>query len=265
MTDRRSWLDKLLKRSGTPEVTFEPAGSKLDDIVLPISFAIVPGRNALDIVRKLHAEKPESHAFILGSAEDAQSMFEIYEDSPDAVETLKIANSLTVDAWLAEEQEHLEKIRAEHPELADEPDPQPERGEWPDGYGPQAGFSGHVDILTGDYKDQVYIGLSPAPVERWWDTAAHLRIGNWNDCPGAEVHVILHKIWAEKYGARLVTMSLDTIELLIENPITNREEAMEIAMLQYQYCNDVVDQGAETLENLAASLIGATSWYFWWD
>jgi hypothetical protein len=131
---------------------------------------------------------------------------------------------------------------------------------------PQRGFMGVRDILTGQHLAAGWSWRSALRRSRsWWETAAHLRFGGWNDCPDPAVHVLLHRIWAEKYGARLVTMAFDVIELQITRPIRTREEALEVAALQYAYCSDIVDQGEGTLENLAASLIDATSWYFWWD
>ncbi|WP_414650247.1 DUF4253 domain-containing protein, partial [Duganella sp.] len=34
---------------------------------------------------------------------------------------------------------------------------------------------------------------------------------------------------------------------------------------QYLYCADIVDQGTESIEALAATLLNARVWYFWWD
>jgi hypothetical protein len=31
------------------------------------------------------------------------------------------------------------------------------------------------------------------------------------------------------------------------------------------YCEDIVIQGTQTVENLAAGLLGNNLWYFWWD
>jgi len=34
---------------------------------------------------------------------------------------------------------------------------------------------------------------------------------------------------------------------------------------QYVYCSDIVDHEVETLNALAAVLMGSDRWYFWWD
>jgi Domain of unknown function (DUF4253) len=40
-----------------------------------------------------------------------------------------------------------------------------------------------------------------------------------------------------------------------------RERALE----QYVYCADIVRQGSDSIEVLAAGLVEAPVWYFWWD
>ena len=36
-------------------------------------------------------------------------------------------------------------------------------------------------------------------------------------------------------------------------------------MEQYRYCIDIVDQGVTSVSALAAILMEAPYWYFWWD
>jgi Domain of unknown function (DUF4253) len=62
-----------------------------------------------------------------------------------------------------------------------------------------------------------------------------------------------------------VTMTQDTIELAVERPIQTREDALAVAHEQYVYCADIVQQGTETIEGLAAALLNAPEWFFWWD
>jgi hypothetical protein len=38
-----------------------------------------------------------------------------------------------------------------------------------------------------------------------------------------------------------------------------------LAQAQYVYCPDIVDQGVESIEALAATLLGDPRWFFWWD
>ena len=49
------------------------------------------------------------------------------------------------------------------------------------------------------------------------------------------------------------------------HPPTTRSAAYQLAWEQYIYCSDIVIQGTQTLSNLAASLLNAPIWFFWWD
>jgi len=92
-----------------------------------------------------------------------------------------------------------------------------------------------------------------------------LRFGGWNECPSPEVHVALMRLWQERFGAEVVGITRDVVEMRVERPPTNKVDALRLAKQQYLYCQDIVDQGTQTLESLAAVLLGGTSWFFWWD
>jgi hypothetical protein len=77
--------------------------------------------------------------------------------------------------------------------------------------------------------------------------------------------VAIAREWGERYGARLIANTSDVIEFEVERPISSRDEALAVAELQYRYCSDIVLQGTGTIEALAASLVGAKYWFFWWD
>ncbi|MBQ8825199.1 MAG: DUF4253 domain-containing protein, partial [Ruminococcus sp.] len=60
-------------------------------------------------------------------------------------------------------------------------------------------------------------------------------------------------------------ISRDVLEISVPEPITDAEEAFKLAKEQYAFCNDIVDQGVGSLEELAVTLMNSTVWYFWWD
>jgi hypothetical protein len=55
------------------------------------------------------------------------------------------------------------------------------------------------------------------------------------------------------------------VEYRVVHPITDREQAITVALEQFYYCPDIVLQGTETIERLASSLLRARYWFFWWD
>lgn len=112
-------------------------------------------------------------------------------------------------------------------------------------------------------SDEIFLGL--VPTQESWQIPACLNFGGWNDCPMPEIHVALHKKWEAEYGAEIITAMGDTIECLVSNPPTSREAALNLAKEQFLYAPDIVFQGVPSIEALAATLLNASVWYFWWD
>jgi hypothetical protein len=75
----------------------------------------------------------------------------------------------------------------------------------------------------------------------------------------------LHRSWQERFGAEITGMSGDTVEGLVRNPPRDGKAALDLAREQYCYCTDIVDQGCESISNLAATLLNSPYWYFWWN
>jgi hypothetical protein len=84
------------------------------------------------------------------------------------------------------------------------------------------------------------------------------------DCT-PEVHVATLRRWDRLYGAEVVGMLPDLMELQVARPPRSRTAALALAREHLAYCPDVVVQGTMTLEALAASLVNAPVWHFWWD
>ncbi len=126
-----------------------------------------------------------------------------------------------------------------------------------------AGLSAHLDIQSRKPLPEVLIASIPARPP--WLAPIYLRFGGWNACPDPVDHAILFKYWAEKYGTTIIAITSDTIECHVARPPTTKEAALALAREQYAYCSDIVDQGTETIPNLAQGLLNSNHWYFWWD
>jgi hypothetical protein len=100
-----------------------------------------------------------------------------------------------------------------------------------------------------------------------WHIPAYLNFGGWNDCPHAPEHVCILKHWHEHYGADVMGMNDTTIEMWVSRPPRDRNSAMTLAVEHRVYCNESIgyDFVTNTLEDLAARLLDAPLWYFWWD
>jgi len=140
----------------------------------------------------------------------------------------------------------------------------PPLGEWPSVPPQSAGLS-----IVQNYRrrntpfEKVHIVLVPA--EHAHEVPAYLYWGGWNACPAPEYQVAAFRSWHQRYGAEIVGIGGDVINARVTGRPTTREEALALAREQYAYCNDLIDQGVETLSNLAAGLMADDWWFFWWD
>jgi hypothetical protein len=94
---------------------------------------------------------------------------------------------------------------------------------------------------------------------------AYRRWGNWNERPPPAYHVAALRAWRDRYGAELVGLAADTMNLRVSRKPATREEALQLAREQYFYCNDIIDQGMRSYRNLAAGLMASDWRFFWWD
>lgn len=142
----------------------------------------------------------------------------------------------------------------------------PEIGEWPDTPFESGQLQAVLDIVGGGaarLRDRVTI--LRLPVVDGSEVPALLNWGGWNACPPPEYHVTALRSWRDRYGAELVALSFDVLELRVARRPADRDEALLLARELYAYCPDLVDQGSGTLAPLAASLMTSSWWSFWWD
>ncbi|WP_158815012.1 DUF4253 domain-containing protein [Methylocapsa sp. S129] len=136
-------------------------------------------------------------------------------------------------------------------------------GDWPAETSYGSGLSVAYDTLTGQPRSPVHIAL--IPTDDPTAIPAYMQWGNFNQCPAAAYHVAALRAWRDHYGAELIGLGADTINLRVSRKPTTREEALELARTQYFYCNDIIDQGMGSYRKLAAGLMASDWWFFWWD
>lgn len=127
----------------------------------------------------------------------------------------------------------------------------------------EPGLSVATDIQTRRPLARVHILL--VPTQHGWQVPAHLRWGGWNACPPPEYHIAALRSWHERFGAELVGIDGDTLNIRVARRPRSRDEALALAREQYHYCPDLIDQGVGTLSALAAGLLASDWWFFWWD
>lgn len=74
------------------------------------------------------------------------------------------------------------------------------------------------------------------------------------------------KYWFKPHTAVSAATSHGELEFALPCPVST-EKAMEVALEQYGFCPDIVDQEPEdaTVGALADALRQSAVWYFWWD
>ena len=222
---------------------------------------VVAGKVVLRELDRLRAEfeRTGDYPVLLGDPKDVEGVEENQDvflgDDRDGTLALRSAATIDGGAWLRT----MGSRGGEDPDEVDENF----LGEWPEVTPDRMGFITHQDVLSGEIKEKLTIAL--VPVASPCEVFAKLAWGGWNDCPESAVHVAVHRYWGEKYGAEVVAITSDVVQCRVARPPADREACMELAREQYAYCYDIVEQGVQTIANLAATLQSSKYWYFWWD
>ena len=169
-----------------------------------------------------------------------------------------------LSAPLESGEEFLQNRLSEYKEDVEE-----ESGYWDQLMGEVAGGEGinrFLSVWDFNGEQTIPIILAEIPVKNPWEVFAYLPFGGWNECPANEEHMAVAKYWFEKYGAFPALMTHDVLEYVLPDVRgMSKEQALDLALEQYPYCNDIVDQGVETVGRLADGLAKSSYWYFWWD
>ena len=115
----------------------------------------------------------------------------------------------------------------------------------------------------GNFKENVI--LVKVPTKNPYEVLGYFGMGGYNDCPLPAEQIAVAKCWYEKYGAAPAVITYDEIEFYVERPVQTLEETKKLAVEQYAFCYDIVDQCYGTFEKLADGLYKNIQWYFWWD
>ena len=70
--------------------------------------------------------------------------------------------------------------------------------------------------------------------------------------------------WEDRFGARLIDVGYAGLRLLAERPHHTLEVAQRLAAEQVLLADECID-AARTVPDIAARLVNAPIWTFWWD
>ena len=235
----------------------------------PYPVLTVPGYDAQNVWKRLR-EQENGWPIIVGDDEALELIVEQYSANEPAATSAEPGTGSAFDQSLEGIVAAAQRINVAaklqelfNSEFGDDP-LEIEKGVWP---GPKelppVTITVDKDILTGAPHKRVHIVI--VPTNEPAHVPAYLRWGDWNACPGPEVHVAVHQKWHAQFGAEIVGIDGATINMRVARRPASRAQAMELAREQFLYCPDIVLQGTDSLEALAMSLMESDIWYFWWD
>lgn len=127
-------------------------------------------------------------------------------------------------------------------------------------------FTSCVDFDGDDtYETKENVVFVKLPTDKPYEVFAWLPMGGFNDCPLPAKMVAVAKYWYEKHGAEPSAITYDTAEFYLPKPTDNKEAVIELAMEQYLFDIDIVEQNVGDVESLIETLYMNKQWYFWWD
>jgi uncharacterized protein DUF4253 len=267
-------LRRTLSREGIDTTHLELL-VELPDLTIPV----LPIRRgeSFALWMRMRALLPRTGVWpVLFSEDDAEERDRLVEDSFEDVtgrawveNAIERSRTVEVTGWLASKlSTHQEKYgglpRGDWPTVALRSRP---AGEFP----PRADkpeddeFWACSGVRVRSDGQVHHVLMAFVPVLESWQVAPAMAFGGWNDNPFAFEHAAVHRYWLERFGAEVVALNTPTVELWVARPPTDQDSAIELALEQFAYCEDIVGQGYQTIERFAAILIGSHVWSFWWD
>jgi len=247
-------LRARIKGVGLPELQWVEIGTGPRG---PIFAFWTPGKDAINWWRALRAHASTiGHPLLLGSGEDLDRLRESIDG---AAREVGLVDAFDPGAWFAGRREAANEgmdpeERAEFENSI--------HGSWP-ASSPSTSFVTPFDMQTHEPVERIWIAVMPIALP--WESASAIEFGAWNECPTSEEHVVVMRYWFERWGAEPVAITSDTVEMLVDKPPHSQAEALALAWEHFAYCEDIVTQGVGTIEALAATLLEANTWFFWWD
>lgn len=262
---------------GCGRTDFDPGELRSLESELPYPTWTAPGQNALDAWEHLAVELSDTASpVVIGDMRELRNLIEMraWDTERSDADVLQLAATLDFPdgfrEWKKREYEQMMEQWSEDPNLAQFVDEYRDSrslpiGDWPPkgAFAESPGLAVARDVMTNRPFDEVVIVA--VPTTDWTEIPAYLRFGGWNENPAPEWHVAALRHWRDEYGARLIGISGDVLNIRVSSKPETREAAIELAFEQYDYCLDIVTQGVGDIAVLAAYLMHDDWWYFWWD
>ncbi|MEZ6106523.1 MAG: DUF4253 domain-containing protein [Pirellulaceae bacterium] len=195
------------------------------------------------------------YPFLIGDAEQLEGLKESQGlDRRSVARVLSAAKGFDQERWIAIRRADAIDCGVSMHEVL---------GTWPSERGSCGEVSLHRDRLSGQVKDEVYLGM--ATIDEPWHLPAVLKFGGWNDCPNPEVHCAFHQQWFTEFGARIVGMSGDVVECVVQSPPRDRETAARVGMAAVLVLRPISSIGVVGRSVNLPPPCSMRYWFFWWD
>lgn len=216
----------------------------------PVFGILSPGRDALALRDRIRSAGSERVPVIVGDAwaVDAHAAaIATTGDPPDAI--VRRARGFDAEAWLRARAQVVRAQEGAWPEDASEPTTQERYG-----------------VVRDRRWERVLpeVAIALLPIADPAEAPASLAFGNWAGCPEPTVHVAVLTRWRERWGAEVIAIGEDRIELRVARPPDAPEAALALAREHAAYAPALIGGGTRTLAALAAERLGARSWSFRW-
>ncbi len=216
----------------------------------PFALEVAPGAQAQERMAELRT--PDFYPVILGDADSLLARHALLQSDPYTVTDIqKRVRSIGSPEWWFTARAHA--LEEQFEAIV---------GEWPEQETPYDTLQAVLNRDTGAPLPDVFIAR--LSTRNSWDAPMLLRFGGWDDSPYPEEHAAVARAWHEQYGAEIIAVTQDTLEFAVANPPATRDAAEQLAMDQFAYCEELVTCHAGTIRNLAANLLNAPFWFFWW-
>lgn len=247
LTQRLQWVASVLTRRGdAPPELAQP----LPRAEPGVYWTTVKSADAYEHWLALRESTPYTGfwpVLLAGPPDEQWLLYEVEQGTTTAAQYLQDAKQRFYGDWMVHRHHRLH-IR---PEEEDWHEP------WPEDVQPRTAFApiGRPEIGLGLFPTTE--GWKCPPYWRWWVANADLTPSD---------HCCVMRRWEAEYGAELVMMDGQAVlQFRVARPPRDRRRAMKLAVEHYLYCTDRVNQGTGTIERLAAELLDASVWYFWFD
>jgi len=256
-----------------------PAGHRCSSLALPrvpstdvvwITDHVVP--NAGAVVRQLHAAFPLSGLWPLvidQFGDDTARPFDRCDFRPSATHFIDgVVLAEVFDDWWGFAGDTGDSYLAEYTGAIFDPALEAIGGEFPGFAPPAPHFDGSlvpdrvaapIDAIK-DHFIAVVAARRPAD---------SLTVLGWQGVVNHTIDVVEYsaalRSWEERFGAVVVGIGLDTLDVAVAFPPTDLQTASNIAVEHFAFCPWNIWHGAVTLAAYAERLVDAPVWSFWWD